>query len=86
MADRFQAHKLVDICVNYLLTSHKVPPFVAQLEVADELSMTQLRDRLVKTATKEELTEAANTENEEKFSAQTWMKLFLKYRELRPPV
>lgn len=43
-ADRFQAHKLAESCVEYLTTDKEVP-FVKQLEAADELSMTHFRVR-----------------------------------------
>ncbi|KAH7712720.1 Protein BATH-38 [Aphelenchoides avenae] len=86
MADRFQAHKLAESCVDFLISGKRTPAFVEQLQIADELSMTQFRDLLIETAANEELTEAAKAENEKEFCAETWMKLFFKYRELRPPV
>lgn len=42
MADRFQAHKLAESCVEYLISDKEVP-FVKQLEVGDELNMTHFR-------------------------------------------
>ncbi|KAH7712593.1 CRE-BATH-38 protein, partial [Aphelenchoides avenae] len=81
MADRFQAHKLAESCVEYLISDKEVP-FVKQLEVGDELNMTHFRDLLIETATNAELTEAAKTEYESVFSTQTWMKMYMKYRDL----
>lgn len=43
-----------------------------------------MQDLLIDNASAEKLAEAAAEENEEKFTRQTWMKLFLKYKQIKP--
>lgn len=47
-------------------------------------TLPSLQDLLIEYASAEKLAEAAAEENEEKFTEQTWMKLFLKYKQLKP--
>ncbi|KAH7704492.1 Protein BATH-38 [Aphelenchoides avenae] len=79
MADRFQAHESVERCTSFLLQEKRKIRFVQKLQIADELLMSHLRDKLVENASKSDLLEASKLENESKFSKLTWIKLFNEY-------
>ncbi|KAH7712081.1 Protein BATH-38 [Aphelenchoides avenae] len=79
MADRFQAHELVERCASFLLQDKWKIGLVNKLQVADELLMSRLRDNLIENASKSDLREASKMENESKFSKLTWIKLFREY-------
>lgn len=51
VADRFQAHGLVERCTNFLLRD-KCIRFVQKLQVSDELLMSDFRDKLIDDATR----------------------------------
>ncbi|KAH7704495.1 Protein BATH-38 [Aphelenchoides avenae] len=82
MADRFQAHGLVERCTNFLLRD-KCIQFVNKLQVADDLLMSHLRDQLIDNASLSDIRKASKLENESKFSKLTWIKLFHEYMRLR---
>ncbi|KAH7687773.1 hypothetical protein AAVH_40674 [Aphelenchoides avenae] len=75
LAGQFQVDTLIDKCTRALLENRLVKQahsFVERLKAADELLMEQFRDKLIEGATQAEIHEAAQKENKEKFSGQTW--------------
>ncbi|KAH7713733.1 hypothetical protein AAVH_18917 [Aphelenchoides avenae] len=53
-----------------------------RLKAAEELLMEQFRDKLIEGSTGAEIHEAAQKENKEKFSGQTWYLLCMKLIDL----
>ncbi|KAH7728626.1 Protein BATH-9 [Aphelenchoides avenae] len=86
LASRFQSGTLTERCCKLLLADEIVceaHSLVSRLEVADELQLVHFRDSLVARATHEEISEAAQEENEKRFSGTTWFKLLLNYKSLK---
>ncbi|KAH7698406.1 hypothetical protein AAVH_34502, partial [Aphelenchoides avenae] len=75
LAGQFQVDALIDKCTRVLLEDgplKQVHSFVERLMAADELLMEQFRDKLIEGASEAEIHEAAQKENNEKFSGETW--------------
>ncbi|KAH7693954.1 hypothetical protein AAVH_39006, partial [Aphelenchoides avenae] len=86
LAGQFQVHALIDECTQVLLENgplKQAHSFVERLKAADELLMEQFRDKLIEGASEAEIHEAAQKENKETFSGETWDLLCMKLMDLR---
>ncbi|KAH7703561.1 BTB/POZ domain-containing protein [Aphelenchoides avenae] len=86
LGGQFQVGELIDKYTRALLENEEVKQshsFVERLEAADELLMEEFRDKLIEGATEAEIHEAAQKENKEKFSGETWYLLCMKLMDWR---
>ncbi|KAH7713728.1 Protein BATH-38 [Aphelenchoides avenae] len=86
LAGQFQVDGLIDKCTRALLVDGQMKQdhsFVERLKASDELLMEQFRDKLIESATEAEIHEAAQKENKDKFSGETWYLLCMKLVDLR---